>query len=40
MSEKDDVVVIAGKGAENYMDENGEKTPYSDYAEIEKIRRS
>lgn len=39
MANKGDVVVIAGKGAENYMDENGEKTPYSDYAEIEKIRR-
>ncbi len=36
MAEQDDVVLIAGKGAEDYIDENGIKTPYSDYAEIEK----
>jgi len=35
-----DVVVIAGKGAENYIEENGVKIPYSDFAEIEKIRRN
>ena len=35
-----DVVLIAGKGAENYIDENGTKIPYSDFEEIEKIRRS
>ncbi len=34
-----DVIVIAGKGAENYIDENGVKIPYSDSAEIEKYRR-
>ena len=36
----DKVVVIAGKGAENYMEENGVKIPYSDFDEIEKIRRT
>lgn len=40
MSKEGDVVVIAGKGSENYIDENGEKTPYSDFAEIEKCRRN
>lgn len=39
MAEPHDVVVVAGKGAEPYIDENGEKMPYSDLAEIEKIRR-
>ena len=39
MASVGDVVVIAGKGAENYIEENGEKIPYSDYAEIEKFRR-
>ena len=39
MAEKNDVVVIAGKGAENYIDENGIKTPYSDFDEVEKYRR-
>ena len=34
-----DVFVLAGKGAENYIDENGVKVPYSDYEEIEKFRR-
>lgn len=33
-----DILVIAGKGAENYIDENGVKIPYSDYDEIEKFR--
>lgn len=39
MAEQDDVVVIAGKGSENYIEENGEKTHYSDFEEIEKFRR-
>lgn len=34
------VIVIAGKGAEDYMEENGIKIPYSDLIEIEKIRRN
>ncbi|MBQ8451338.1 MAG: UDP-N-acetylmuramoyl-L-alanyl-D-glutamate--2,6-diaminopimelate ligase [Clostridia bacterium] len=37
IAEKGDVVVIAGKGAETYIDENGIKIPYSDYDEIKKI---
>lgn len=40
ISKKGDIVVIAGKGSENYIEENGVKIPYSDYAEIEKIRRN
>lgn len=40
MAGKKDVVVIAGKGAENYIEENGVKVPYSDFAEIEKFRRA
>lgn len=40
LSKERDIVVIAGKGAEDYIEENGVKIPYSDYAEIEKIRRN
>ncbi len=40
MANAKDVVVVAGKGSEPYIDENGEKMPYSDLAEIEKIRRT
>lgn len=40
LAKKNDVVVIAGKGAENYIEENGIKIPYNDYDEIEKIRRN
>jgi UDP-N-acetylmuramoyl-L-alanyl-D-glutamate--2,6-diaminopimelate ligase len=29
-----DIVVVAGKGHENYMDINGEKLPYSDEAAV------
>lgn len=39
MARANDVVVIAGKGAEPYIDENGVKIPYSDMAEVEKLRR-
>ena len=35
----EDVVVIAGKGAEPYMDEGGVKRPYSDRAEVLEIFR-
>lgn len=35
-----DIVCIAGKGAENYIEENGEKIPYSDKAEVEKLMQS
>ena len=34
-----DVVLIAGKGAEKYIDENGIKLPYCDLVEVEKYRR-
>lgn len=34
-----DIILVAGKGAENYIDENGVKIPYSDKAEISKLRR-
>ena len=34
-----DIIVIAGKGAENYIDIEGVKIPYSDRLEIEKYRR-
>ncbi len=40
MASGGDVIVVAGKGSEPYIDENGEKLPYSDMAEIEKIRRT
>lgn len=36
MAKKEDVVVISGKGAENYMDAMGKKTPYSDYQSVER----
>lgn len=39
MASAGDVVVVAGKGAEPYIDENGVKIPYSDMAEVEKLRR-
>ena len=32
-----DVVVISGKGVENYIDQNGHKRPYSDYEVLEEI---
>lgn len=34
-----DVVLIAGKGSEGYIDENNVKTPYSDSAELNKAIR-
>lgn len=33
---RDDVVVLAGKGAEKYVDEGGVKTPYSDIETVKK----
>lgn len=39
LSNENDFIVVAGKGAENYIDENGTKIHYSDYEVIEKIRR-
>ncbi|MEG2676071.1 MAG: cyanophycin synthetase, partial [Clostridia bacterium] len=37
LAQKGDTVVLAGKGSENYIDENNLKTPYSDYAELLKV---
>lgn len=34
-----DVVLIAGKGCEDYIDEMGVKIKYSDYEEVEKLRK-
>lgn len=34
-----DVILVAGKGSENYIDEQGVKTYYSDYDEIKKLER-
>ncbi len=39
MASGGDVVLIAGKGAETYIDENGTKVPFSDLEEVEKYRR-
>ena len=38
MANPGDVIVVAGKGAETYIDENGTKIPYNDLQQIEKIR--
>lgn len=37
LADDGDVICIAGKGAENYIEENGIKIPYSDRAIIEKL---
>lgn len=34
-----DVILIAGKGAESYIEENGKMLSYSDFEEVEKLRR-
>ena len=39
ITKEGDIILIAGKGVENYIDENGLKTPYSDFEEVEKLRR-
>jgi len=39
MAKTNDVICIAGKGSEPYIEENGIKIPYSDKAEIQKFRR-
>lgn len=36
LADKGDVVLIAGKGSEGYIDENNVKTPYSDSGELNK----
>lgn len=37
LAKSGDIVLIAGKGSENYIDENNTKIPYSDFDEIKKI---
>jgi UDP-N-acetylmuramoyl-L-alanyl-D-glutamate--2,6-diaminopimelate ligase len=37
IAEKGDLIVVAGKGAENYIDMKGIKREYSDRSVIEKI---
>lgn len=37
LSKENDVIVIAGKGAENYIDYNGVKEPYSDKETVYKL---
>lgn len=39
MANKGDVIVIAGKGSEMFIEENGEKIPFNDMAYVEKLRR-
>ena len=38
MSKKGDVIVVSGKGSENYIDQNGEKRFYQDKNVIMKIK--
>ena len=38
-SKSGDIILIAGKGAENYMEINGRKIPYSDFDEIKKLEK-
>ena len=40
MMKPNDIVVISGKGAETYQDIKGVKVPYSDFEEIEKLKKS
>jgi len=37
-SNEGDIILIAGKGCEDYIDENGEKIKYSDFEEVENLR--
>lgn len=37
ISNEGDLILVAGKGAENYIDENGIKLPYSDFDEINNL---
>lgn len=37
ISNEQDIILVAGKGAENYIDEKGIKVPYSDMGEIKKL---
>ena len=38
-SNEGDVILVAGKGAEDYIDEQGVKTKYSDFDVIEKLEK-
>ena len=40
MMKPNDIIVISGKGAETYQDIKGVKLPYSDFEEIEKLKKS
>lgn len=37
ISKEQDIILVAGKGSENYIDEKGVKAPYSDMGEIKKL---
>lgn len=37
ISNEGDLILVAGKGSENYIDENGVKLPYSDFDEINNL---
>ena len=39
LAKKGDIIVIAGKGHENYIEIKGQKIPYSDRAVLEKLER-
>ncbi len=39
LAQKNDIVVVAGKGAENYIEEKGVKRPYSDREEVLSVLR-
>jgi UDP-N-acetylmuramoyl-L-alanyl-D-glutamate--2,6-diaminopimelate ligase len=36
LANKEDIIVIAGKGGEDYLDIKGKKIPYSDIEEVKK----
>lgn len=40
LSKPNDIVVIAGKGAEDYLDTKGQKLHYSDYEVLDKINKN
>ena len=37
---KDEILLVLGKGDEEYMEQNGQKIPFSDVAEIDKILKN
>ena len=38
--EKNDVLVLAGKGAEDYIEQNGKKTSYNEYETVENLSKN